>query len=105
MPGDFDKLAEKTGYPPPELLKFHKVFSKCAIGKGVDREGLSMFLAKFGNVDPTDEFVCRRLFEVVNTRGHPTISFEQVIGLLQIIKPPGLNPFDTEGMMNDTSAM
>lgn len=105
LPGDFDKLAEKTGYPQQELLKYHKFFSNLAIGKGVDCQGLSTFLGRFGNVDPTDEFVCRRLFEVVNTRGHPTVSFEQVIGLLQIIKPPGLNPFDTEGMMNDTSAM
>lgn len=101
-PADFEKLSDKSGYSPNELLKFHKMFTRLTVGKGVDVSGLSQFLARFANVDPGDEFVCRRLFELINRRGQPHVSFDQVIGLLQILKPPGIA---LAGFESDTGAL
>jgi len=94
---DFEQLASKTGYPATELLKFHKFFNKLVHNgqagssklKGVDEKGLAMFLGRFGNIDPTDDCVCKRLFEINCVRGNPTLSFEQAMAILQLIKPPG----------------
>jgi len=85
---DFDKLNEKYGIPGAELIKFHKLFSKLQMGKGVDEEGMVVFLGKAANICPTDKHLLRRLFELTNKRGQPTISFEQVIGLLHTLRPP-----------------
>lgn len=96
-PADFEKMSERYGYSPVDMSKFHKFFSKLMVGKGLDEAGLAQFTAKFGNVDPTDDFVCQRLFEITNKRNNPTISFDQTMGLLQILQPPQ-NVFDPESM-------
>lgn len=93
--GDFQRLSERYGYPGSEIAKFHKFFVKQSVGKGIDQRGLGAFLAKFANVDPTDVFVQQRLFDVTNKRGHPSITFEQTMGLFCTIVPP-VNQFDPE---------
>jgi len=93
--GDFEKLAERYMYSAQEIQKFHKYFGKLTIAKGIDQEGLALFIGKFCNVDPTDSFVCRRLFELTNKRNHETVTFDQVLSLMSILKPPE-NVFDPE---------
>jgi len=87
-PEEFQKLVDKYRFGLTELTKFYKCFLKLQIDqKGIDLEGFTHFLAKFGNVDPTDGPVCRRLYEVINHRGNPTITFDQAIGLIYLLKP------------------
>ena len=54
--------------------------------KGVDVHDFGDFMQKFANVDPADEHIVQRLFDVTNTRGAFYLTFEQVIDLLRILK-------------------
>ena len=54
--------------------------------KGVDVTGYAEFMQKFGGVDPTDEYILQRLFDVTNTRGAFYVTFEQCVEMLRILK-------------------
>ena len=57
---DFQKLADKYRFGMTELNRFYKYFLKLQLDhKGIDLQGMTLFLAKFGNVDPTDGPICR----------------------------------------------
>lgn len=84
-----EPLVGRTGFAVNELLKFSKVFQKLlpgALARGVDQQGFSNFIAKFGPFDPCDEKLNRRLFEVQNRRGGFHLEFERVVEMLQLFK-------------------
>jgi hypothetical protein len=85
--GEFAKLGERYRFGMTELTRFYKFFLKLQLDKGLDPAGLSLFLARFGNIDPSDRQMMRRLFEVTNTRGTATLNFEQCVALACLLQP------------------
>lgn len=87
-PADLEPLASRTGFHVRELMKFLKNFQKLVNpkSKGVDQQGFTDFMAKTVNIDPTDEKLCQRLFEVQNSRGAAYLVFDQVVELVHMLK-------------------
>merc|ERR1711871_1869711 len=85
---DLEPLAERSGFMSRELLRFIKPFQKLAnpTTKGLDVNGFAEFMQKFGGVDPTDEYILQRLFDVTNTRGAFYVTFEQCVEMLRVLK-------------------
>jgi len=85
---DLEPLAERSGFQPRELLRFIKPFQKLSnpTTKGLDAGAFTEFMQKFINIDPADEFLCQRLFDVTNTRGAFYVVFEQCVDTLRIFK-------------------
>lgn len=86
---ELEPLVARTGFALNELLRFSKVFQKLLTGpltRGIDVQGFGEFMAKFGPLDPHDDQLNRRLFEVQNTRGGYHLEFERVVELLQLLK-------------------
>jgi len=103
--GEFERLSHKFGISTQDLIKCHKTFVRLQVNpKGVDEYGFITFIGRFGHIDPTDEQICQRLFEVTNKRNRPQLSFEQVLGLLHIVKPPDLLVEDLLGLSDATAA-
>jgi len=85
---DLEPLAARTGFQTRELMRFLKAFQKLVnpATKGLDQGCFSEFMNKIVQLDQTDDIMCKRLFEVQNTRGAYYLVFEQIVELLQILK-------------------
>lgn len=85
---DLEPLAERSGFQARELLRFIKPFQKLAnpTTKGLDLAGFAEFMHKFANLDPADDYLLERLFDVTNTRGAFYVVFEQCVETLRILK-------------------
>lgn len=85
---DLEPLAERSGFSQRELMKFLKPFQKLLnpATKGVDLLGFSEYLSKTLQLDPSDDKLCKRLFDVQNTRNGYYLLFEQVLELLEVLK-------------------
>jgi len=86
------RLAEATGFAPEDIIKYNRLFRRLQQGRGIDQHGLAKMLGHFCKIDPTDEFVSQRLYEL-NLKGQPMMRFEQVVQLIKRLKgPPGKPP-------------
>jgi len=85
---DLEPLAERSGFMPLELLRFFKPFQKLAnpTTKGLDLSAYSEFMHKFVPIDPEDDHIMQRLFDITNTRCAFYVTFEQCVETLRIIK-------------------